>query len=261
MIEEQQALNDAVAFITDLDGTLVADSTQVAEEDKALLHQLSEKMYIGIATGRSMKEIHYIEEQCGLICDIKIAFNGGIIDYKGQRLKDCTLPQNDLAELMDYIEEHQIIFDALDNVDRIGTYTTTNLKKLWNMRLMTVPNLYQTLKEKKIYKINLRPKSDEADEMLATLRAHFPQLTICKSGNERIEITPKGISKGEALRMLAEHCHLHFICVGDSENDSSMFEEADQSFCLAHAAPAVLGKVTTVIQTFSELGEHLLPGK
>ena len=156
MIEEQQALNDAVAFITDLDGTLVADSTQVAEEDKALLHQLSEKMYIGIATGRSMKEIHYIEEQCGLICDIKIAFNGGIIDYKGKRLKDCALPQNDLAELMDYIEEHQIIFDALDNVDRIGTYTTTNLKKLWNMRLMTVPNLYQTLKEKKIYKINLR---------------------------------------------------------------------------------------------------------
>ena len=59
-------------IITDLDGTFVKDSISVSPADILKMKKMQEEMLIGVATGRSLKEITYIEEQTGIKFDIKI---------------------------------------------------------------------------------------------------------------------------------------------------------------------------------------------
>ncbi|MDN6641113.1 MAG: HAD hydrolase family protein, partial [Tetragenococcus sp.] len=59
-------------LVTDLDGTFVKDSRQVASKDKELFVFLKDKLQLGIATGRSVKEIDFIEEQIGFKINNKI---------------------------------------------------------------------------------------------------------------------------------------------------------------------------------------------
>lgn len=58
-------------IITDLDGTFVKDSISVSPADILKMKKMQEEMLIGVATGRSLKEITYIEEQTGIKFDIK----------------------------------------------------------------------------------------------------------------------------------------------------------------------------------------------
>lgn len=240
-------------FVTDLDGTFVKDSRNVSPLDRESLAVLKQEMPIAIATGRSVKEIHYIEEQINLNCDIRIGFNGGIIEVNGQRIFEQSIEPSVLVKVLDFIQSNQIVFDALDGEQRIGTHKTDDFAKLWNMELVEPPHLFEFLKQKKIYKMNIRPKLGETDELLSELQEKFPQLSICKSGEKRIEITPPNITKGHALEMLKRQYGTTFISVGDSENDISMFKESSQSFCMAHAATMVKEEATDIVENFYEV--------
>lgn len=242
-------------FVTDLDGTFVKDSREVTAADRETLKQLKATMPIAIATGRSVKEIHYIEEQVGLESDVQIGFNGGIIEMDGQIIFERPIEQNILQDVLTFIKEKEIVFDALDGEQRIGTHKTDDLAKLWNMELVEPPELFQTIAGKKIYKINIRPEKGQADQMLADLKQQFPQLAICKSGEKRIEITPQNVTKGHALEFLRERYGVDFISAGDSENDISMFHESKRSFCMAHAADIVKKQATDIVENFYEVVE------
>lgn len=240
-------------FVTDLDGTFVKDSRKVSPQDRESLAALKQEMSIAIATGRSVKEINYIEEQIKIDCDIRIGFNGGIIEVNGQRIFEQSIEPSLLVRVLDFVQSNQIIFDALDGEQRIGTHKTDDFAKLWNMELIQPPRLFDLLKQKKIYKINIRPKLGETDMLLTELQEKFPQLSICKSGEKRIEITPPNITKGHALKMLKQKYGFTFISIGDSENDISMFKESSRSFCMAHAATTVKDEATDIVKNFYEV--------
>ena len=242
-------------FVTDLDGTFVKDSRKVTPQDRKSLLKLKAEMPIAIATGRSVKEIRFIENQIQLACDIRIGFNGGIIEVKGERIFEQPIDNQTLRAVLEWIQQHQIVFDALDGEQRIGTHKSDDAAKLWNMELVEPPHLFDLLTEKKIFKINIRPDSGQADELLTELQGRFPQLAICKSGEKRIEITPLNITKGHALELLKKKYDLEFISAGDSENDVSMFKESSQSFCMAHAAQPVKEEATTIIENFYEVAD------
>ena len=240
-------------FVTDLDGTFVKDSRVVANQDRDSLLSLKKAMPIAIATGRSVKEIHFIEEQIGISSDIQIGFNGGIIKVGERVIFERPIEKSVLKEILAFIERKSIVFDALDGDKRIGTHKTDDLAKLWNMELIEPSQLFQSIQEKKIYKINIRPEAGETESLLAELQQMFPRLAICKSDEKRIEVTPPNITKGHALELLKQEYGLEFISAGDSENDISMFKESKQSFCMAHAAEVVKKEATDIIENFYEV--------
>lgn len=121
------------------------------------------------------------------------------------------------------------------------------------MELVEPSQLFKSIQEKKIYKINIRPQTGKTDSLLTELQQRFPQLAICKSGEKRIEITPPNITKGHALEFLKQKYDIEFISAGDSENDISMFKESKQSFCMAHAAEVVKKEATDIIENFYEV--------
>lgn len=244
-------------LVTDLDGTLVKDSKVVTQKDKEALKQLNETYILGIATGRSLKEILYIEEMLGFHVPLKIAFNGACVTYKDNIIYESPIDPKTLKEVLAFIEKQKIVFDALDGEDRIGTHKEANSSKLWNMKLIEPNHLFDYINGRTIYKINIRPEDHRADELLEDLRATFPDLSICKSGPRRIEVTAQNVSKGFAIAMIRDKLPLEVIAVGDSENDISMFKEADVAISMSEADDSVKEEADVIINDFYEASRRL----
>ena len=75
------------------------------------------------------------------------------------------------------------------------------------------------------------------------------------SGKRYVDIMPRGVSKGSALRRLMEHLQIEaneVACIGDSFNDISMFEVTPHSFTLHHAHPYVKEKANHIVRSVEE---------
>jgi 5-amino-6-(5-phospho-D-ribitylamino)uracil phosphatase len=68
-----------------------------------------------------------------------------------------------------------------------------------------------------------------------------------------LEVTAAGVSKGSAVRALAQQLGAHRVVVfGDSVNDLPLFAVADESYAMATADPQVLAHATGVIGSNDE---------
>lgn len=249
-------------ILTDLDGTFVMDSHSVQKADLKSFSELKESYILGIATGRSIKEINYLEQENNLRADIKIGFNGSTITgFGGEVLVDEPLQRKDLDDILSYLKTNHVIFDALDGISRVGSYKATDTKRLWGMNLITLDDPFETVSNMKVYKINARP-GNRFNKVFAELKKMFPKLSIYEGGTQqRIEISAQGCSKGTAVDAIRERYNREIIVVGDSGNDTPMFERADLSFCISHANEEVKSKADNYIDNFSDLTKYLNPNE
>ena len=78
------------SICTDLDGTFVKNSVSVAENDLKAYHIAKKYGDFSVATGRSITEIKYVEDQNNLDVTHMIGFNGAIITQKDKVLFEKT---------------------------------------------------------------------------------------------------------------------------------------------------------------------------
>lgn len=240
--------------ITDLDGTFVYDSHKIRLADKKALHKLQKHFSVGIATGRSPKEIDYIETMGHFKSDYKICFNGAIVeDGSGHRLVDCPIPSEDLREVLSYLREKELTFDALDGKCRTGNFQTTDNTRLWGMELICLDDPYQVVSNKVIYKINVRPDAESFAEVYDEMKLRFPYLGIYESDSLRIEVTAANINKGTAIQALKSSYHGIVVGIGDSGNDVPMFQAVDHAFCMSQASSEIQNEAETIVDHFSDL--------
>ena len=65
-----------------------------------------------------------------------------------------------------------------------------------------------------------------------------------------LEICPKGATKAKAILKCMKNCNCESVVVfGDSVNDLSMFEVADEAYAVANALPEVKDKATKIIDS------------
>lgn len=244
-------------FITDLDGTFVKDSVNVNEIDKQMIRNIQKEMKIGIATGRSIREIEHIEDITNIHFDYHIGFNGAMVKKNNEIIYDKKIPSNIFKEILNYIKERKLVFDVLTGEDRIGTHQPKDTARLWNLTILDPRDLRKDLTELDIYKINLRPSKESLNDILTELKNKYTDLSICKSGDSRIEITSKNVTKGNAIKLLKEKYNYNVVSIGDSGNDVTMFEESDLSFCMSHASNDVKKHATQVVEHFYQAQENI----
>lgn len=243
--------------ITDLNGTFVYDSHTIRPIDRIAFHKLQERFYVGIATGRSPKEIAFVERVGNLHADYKICFNGAIVeDGNGKRIVDRPIPQTALRAVMQYLKATALTFDALDGERRIGNYTTNDKGRLWGMNLICLAEPHEAVAAERIYKINVRPGSVHFYQVLSEMQEHFPELGLYESDGKRIEVTAKNTNKGEAIKTLKMGFSGNVVGVGDSGNDVPMFEAADQAYCINQAPQAVKSHADVVLNHFADLLDY-----
>ncbi|HBT50217.1 MAG: putative hydrolases of the HAD superfamily [Caldanaerobacter subterraneus] len=238
-------------LVSDADGSLLNSNSAISDRTKEAVREvISRGVIFTIATGRMFSSIlPYAEE---------LKINAPVISYNGALIKDIytkkvyyynPIPSEDALFAIKLLKENGYhinlyIDDELyveEITDRVEWYLSFNN----NVKVNPVGDLIEFLEDTgsvtaKIYALNdlKNPVSIDArmyDEI-------SKKLTISTSGGGHLEINAKGVSKGNALKTLANMYNIkreQVVAIGDNLNDLSMIEYAGLGVAMGNAPDIV----------------------
>ena len=235
----------------DLDGTLVDDQKNVpAYNMSAIKEALDLGHKVIICTGRPLCCTKRLFPVLGMESEgcYAITYNGGLIYdiYNQKTLFKQTLPLEYVRYIFKKAEEFGIYMQTYsdDNVlcqkDTIeGSNYSTKLK----IERVIVPDVFEVLGNEEPCK-TLAIADGYDHNKLEAFREAFAdwsegKVNIFFSCYEFLEFVPMGISKGSAIRFLADHLNIpieNTIAVGDAENDIPMIEAAGLGVVMKNAS-------------------------
>lgn len=245
----------------DVDGTLLNSKHKITERTKASLlqaHQLG--VEIVVSTGRMYTDAKYYSNLIGIHSPV-IASNGAFIKGKGadeviyQAGFDITLS----LELLEIFRKHSITpyfctphkFYYGNIMFKLVYLVTTLLGKRRNKLDVEYVGSWQQWRKILVREQENIVKSEiiyRNPALVQELRKDLQQVarfTTVDSSKYNIEITRQGISKGNAVAILAGLYGLRreeIICIGDSENDLSMIEYAGLGIAMGNSSALVKEK-------------------
>lgn len=236
-----------------MDGTTLDDSHRVPKKNiEALEKAIQSGHEVVIITGRTtssaayLLKTHHLDE---IGCRYVIAYNGGqILDCRThQVLFMKTLPLDYVKELMIRARKEgvylQTYADEVVLTERDDENLAQYLKKT-SMEARVVPDIMEELSEEpcKMLAIHLHDHS-VLDRFCESVRDWAEdKVDLYYSDALYLEIMPKGICKGSALRLFCEKFGIpieNAIAVGDEENDISMIRAAGVGCAVANAQDKV----------------------
>ncbi len=239
----------------DLDDTLLRTDLTISDADKrAIRRAIGAGVKVLIASGRMIRAMRsYVEE---LELDVPlIAYNGALIQeaVSGRVLYQRPVPVAEAHRLIDIFRAAGIhlnvyIHDELymDRLTEWGERYATNA----GVEPHPVGDLQTFLKEASPKLLGVG-EPEAIDRIQASLREEFGErLQFVKSKPTYLEILAPGVSKGLALRELADLWGLdrtEVMAVGDAPNDLSMIEWAGVGVAIGNAWPAVKERADLVV--------------
>ncbi|MEY8462724.1 sugar-phosphatase [Streptococcus merionis] len=233
----------------DIDGTLITDQRQITPEVfDAVQDAKAQGIKVVIATGRPIAGVKQLLSELKLDepDNYVITFNGGLV-------QDTATGADIISETMSYddymdiellsrklgVHMHAITKDGIYTANRnIGKYT------VHEATLVSMPIFYRTPEEmadKDIVKMMFIDEPDILDTAIAQLPAEFyEKYNVVKSTPFYLEILNKTVSKGEAIKHLAETLGLSMdqtMAIGDEENDRAMLEIAGTPVVMENGNP------------------------
>lgn len=255
-------INNIILF-SDMDGTLLNSKKQITDRDKAAIRKFME---LGgkftIATGRT---IQTFEQYTGLL-DLKmpvIMYNGAAIhDYtSGETLYTHSLPETAKHSALEIMEMMPDIGGEVLKTDGTYVFSNTEYQQL-HTKLCNIVPYYKELVEiedggwlKVLF--SLAPEDIPFLEILIKQRGFDKDFDFVRSSEIFLEMLPKGVSKGSALkqyRSLPGMENMTFVAIGDFDNDIEMICEADLGACPANAEESVREKADLVLKNSSDEG-------
>ena len=224
----------------DLDGTLLNDAKEITQGNReALERTLGRGHGVIITTGRPLKSALAQARRLGLDkpgC-YTIAYNGAMVyDWSKQDnvfTRALEIPAViRVFEKANAIGEHIQTYDSFDVlVEKRGDDEA--LRRYCQMVSMTyrvIDNVHTDLKENpvKCLVINYE-KKDGLLQMQQWIRENMPEMDCFFSCEQFLEVVPKGMNKGEAVKMLCKLLDVEIenaVACGDAANDLAMLKAA-----------------------------------
>ena len=234
--------------VCDIDNTLVVKHTELSERGKRAVRALQSKgILFGLASGRSVPQLHNLEEQWGIRCDLLIGFNGGEI-YDG--LKGTTEmlymmePEwlKDAFEVMAPFENNPYLladgYSLVRNLDEHAQASRSYMKNATPTRVVKDDSEFWA---QAAPKVGFRVKEED----MPAIEARAAQMrkegyTSFKTESTMYEFCNAKASKGALLKTF---CQAHGIdlaqvwAFGDMTNDISLFEVSGHGVCMANGSP------------------------
>lgn len=255
----------------DMDGTLLNSNKEITETTKEALLKASELgVRIVISTGRKYADVEYYSNLIGIKSPL-ITANGAYVKEKesAAALSQCMLGEALVLKILEICNKYHVspcfhtsqkeycgdlCFHLMSSFVRWRqrlkqrmmvvkrNYIATD--KQW--RIMIANEKDQLLKCV-IFQINKTKIRKIRDELMST-----NELEVVSSTPFNLELTHKGVSKGNGVEVVARYYGLkkeEIIAIGDSENDLTMIEYAGLGVAMGNAMAIVKEKADYITDT------------
>lgn len=241
-------------YVTDLDGTLLTSGQYVSEKSREIIKNLTEQgLIFSYATARSLITARKVT--AGLDFNVPVIVNNGafIVDTaSGEKLVKNVFETGQAEDIFRTLQSFGIaplvysIIDGEEKFSYIPERLTRGMADFLNTRkgdprhrpltgekgMLDGEPFYVTC-------IDEAGTMAEASEILKE-RYYTVYSRDIYSGDQWLEILPKGATKANAVLQLKKYCGCERLVVfGDGENDIPMFKAADECCAVENAAPAL----------------------
>ncbi|MEK4597548.1 Cof-type HAD-IIB family hydrolase [Bacillus sp. FSL R9-9497] len=248
-------------FVSDLDDTLVYDVNHMQKEDERALCWLAEKgTNICFASGRFTHRIDEVVKRFAFPY-YTTGLNGATMLLPDGNLFHESSFENVVAqEIYRYIHKKGLADIVCANEQRYTKRKNEhhhNFEAYMGVHIAEIEALEEefgkTVHPAKLFIFGEEEKIVTLDQELRDTFQGEAEVFI--SGKRYVDIMPRGVSKGSALKRLMDHLQIEaneVACIGDSFNDISMFEVTPHSFTLHHAHPYVKEKANHIVRSVEE---------
>lgn len=250
------------ALFLDLDGTLLNDQKQITEGNRqAISKALAAGHNIIINTGRPLVSAIQQAEVLQLTQDgcYLIAYNGGILYNTARReiISQVSIPVDLVKKVFAEANRRKIHIQTYNDTavlvePRCDGYEVRRYCGLIHMTHEVIPDIRDLAQEPVKMLIidyqNPAPLEDFRQWVAANAGDSLDTFFSC---NEYVEIVPKGLNKGNALRQMAALLNIpaeNTIAAGDAANDYTMICAAHTGVCMRNGTDelkAVADYITT----------------
>lgn len=251
----------------DLDGTLLNAQHLVSDRVRQSIQYAQDKgVQIVLASGRPYSGMAPILHDLGIYNDKNyvITNNGAMIRdiTTGKAIHENVLSYDDYLKIEALSRElnvfmHVVSDQRLYTANReIGRYT------VYESYLSDIPLVYRPLSEMDEDVCYSKCMFSDDPKLLAEIEKRVPQefydhYEVFKSASFYLEFLRKNSTKGYALQKIANELNLEgseIMCMGDHENDFSMFKVADTKIAMGNAIDLLKEHATFITKTNHEDG-------
>lgn len=245
------------AIFSDFDGTLCEVPPVSNKNIQAIQDYINQGGKFFISTGRLFQSIypHYLS--LNIQSDYIITSQGAeVIDLKNNKIeKRFCMDEDFVKKASDFIlskikkypklEALMYINDECYFMNNNPEYVEEFCKILKVKDNRINCSLYEYVKKTGAYptKLLVLLENKELELFLKEAKLFFNEsANLCKSRDFLLEIMPKGIDKGQAVKYVCEKCDIMLedvICVGDSDNDLAMIKVAGLGVATQNAYDSV----------------------
>ncbi len=247
--------------VSDVDGTLLKNGMQYLEDGflETVDALMDKGIVFAVASGRQINSVQALfgesKKPLYVICE-----NGGKVWYRGEDLAFYSFSGEEYKKIVEGVREH--LPGALFAMAAPDAYYTEEgheefIEALKNQYFFQVAQIDDiALLDKPVCKIAVYVSEDVQAQSLYFQKLWGDHMEITASGDHWIDITPKGVGKGAAVKMLQERLGIspeETMVFGDNENDVSMLKMARYSCAVSNAFPSA--KRAAAYETDSVLKE------
>lgn len=249
----------------DLDDTLIGQDLRISDKNRrAIRRAIRSGIIVTLLTGRTFTTTLPFAEKLGLTHTLGL-FQGALLRGKSKILTSRTLPPQYYLDVIRFGLKHkvQLCVYALDHdtvffqrpLNRFGKEYLDRIEQVRQIslvNLLTYPFPHPPIKVQFV----AGPERIIHLEKLAK-REWGKDLYITRSRSNLLEFLHPHVSKGFALRYLAEHYHLDMnqtAAIGDGYNDMPMLKAAGVSFAVRNAPKEVERVADQVVASWDQDG-------
>ena len=244
--------------MTDIDGTLLVPGQKISQKNIDAVHaMLAAGVKVVIATGRMYCAALPIVAQLGVSIPI-ISYNGGLIKSSaGKILHAQVMDETLLLKLIDFFEERGWSLQTYSN-DALYVAEREEGVRLYEEVIKVSATVvgWNGLREHlenvpKVLSVSLDPALTV--EKISAVEKNFgAQVEITRSAPYFAEFMPPGVSKANAIKILAKHYGVdnsEILAIGDSYNDLQMITSVGCGVAMGNAVDAVKDACPRVTDT------------
>lgn len=227
----------------DLDDTLLDDNLTIPERVRdAVKKAVDLGIYVVLCTGRIRKGALRYYESLGLNTLLITAGGAQVHDAAGQPVFEHCVDPALVKKLLEYAYANglhaQVYIDG-ELVYREKNKYAEAYEKPYGHAGILMPDLLEmdTIVTPKVIYIS---DVERMDDIQTRVEAEFPMLNIKRSKPTYVEIASPDVSKGDALKFVAEYYGVkreEIIAMGDAEIDVPMLEFAGLGVAMSNATP------------------------